>query len=89
MIFADAGTLSEPEPLRYTEAEMRMLSAAAQVRVRADAGDKKAKKELKKLLRHVAALKKKAKRSPAAARSYRVLTESGLLVPSQTFAMNG
>ena len=69
---------------------MALLASLAQIRVRADAGDKRAKKQVKKLTRQLAKLAKQAKRgNAAAARRYRVLNESGLFAPSQVFAMNG
>jgi ATP-dependent protease HslVU (ClpYQ) ATPase subunit len=77
-------------PLRYTEAEAAMLAKLADVRVRADGGDKKAKAQIKKVEKQLTKLQKRARKGDVrAARAALVLEESGLLVPSQTFAMEG
>jgi hypothetical protein len=87
MIFTDAG-LSDLEPFRYTQAEMNMLAALAEVRVSADAGNRRAKKQMKKLERQKVALERRARRGDTkAARKVRVLEESGLFQPSQTFTL--
>ena len=79
----------EPD-FRYTEVEAAMLARLADVRVRADSGDKKAKKQIAKLSRQITLLMRKARRGDArAARQMRVLQESGILEPSQVFAMDG
>lgn len=75
---------------RYTEAEAAMIAKLAQVRIAADEGNRKAKAQIAKVGRQLAALKKLAKKGSArAARAAQVLEESGLLNPSQTFAMEG
>jgi hypothetical protein len=75
---------------RLTEAEMAMLAAAANIRVRADGGDRKAKRQIATLTRKIAALGKRAKRGDARAqRAYMVWQSSGILQPSQTFTMDG
>jgi predicted transcriptional regulator len=67
-----------------------MVARLADVRVRADGGDRRAKAQIAKVAKQVATLAKRAQRGDArAARSLQVLQESGLLVSSQTFAMNG
>jgi hypothetical protein len=82
MIFAD--------PIRYTEAEAAMIGRLAQVRALADAGNKRAKAQIAQVARQLAAFAKQAKRGNVkAARAAQVLEESGLLVSSQTFAMEG
>jgi hypothetical protein len=83
-----ASLLGELEPFRYTDAEMAMLAKLAEVRVRADAGDKKAKRQIASVERQVRTLERQAKRGNAkAARKLRVLDESGVLRSSQVFAM--
>jgi hypothetical protein len=83
-----AALLGELEPFRYTDAEMAMLAKLAEVRVRADAGDRKAKRQIAKVERQVRTLERQAKRGNAkAARKLRVLDESGVLRSSQVFAM--
>lgn len=85
MQFAD-----NDEPFRYTEAEAIMVSKLAEVKVLADAGNRKAKAKIAAVLRQLAVLQKQAKRGNArAARQAQVLEESGILAPSQTFAMEG
>jgi hypothetical protein len=80
----------EPEPLRYTEAEAALIGRLAQVRVAADSGNRMAKAKIKAMERQLAGLKRAAKRGNArAARAAKVLEESGLLVTSQVFAMDG
>ena len=79
-----------PEPLRYTEKEAAMLARLAEVRVVADAGDRKAKRKMAQLRKQLATLHKRAKKGNAvAARAVLVIEESGLLEPSQTFEMDG
>lgn len=78
------------EPFRYTEAEAAFIGRLAMVKAAADAGNRKAKAKIAAVLRQLAALKKQAKRGNArAARQAQVLEESGILAPSQTFAMDG
>jgi hypothetical protein len=78
------------DPIRYTELEAALVNRLAQVRVRADAGDRRAKAQIAQMVRQLAVLTKQAKRGNArAARMAQVLQESGLLVSSQTFAMEG
>jgi hypothetical protein len=80
----------ENEPFRYTEAEAAMIARIAEVKVAADSGDRKAKKQIAKVLKQLAALQKRARRGDKrAARAAQVLEESGILAPSQTFAMEG
>jgi hypothetical protein len=75
---------------RYTDAEAAMIAKLAQVRIAADGGNRKAKAQIAKVGRQLAALKKLARKGSArAARAAQVLEESGLLNPSQTFAMEG
>jgi hypothetical protein len=75
---------------RYTEAEAAMIAKLAEVRIAADGGNRKAKAQIAKVGRQLAALKKLARKGSArAARAAQVLEESGLLNPSQTFAMEG
>jgi hypothetical protein len=82
MLFAD--------PIRYTETEAAMIGRLAQVRALADAGNRRAKAQIAQVARQMAAFQKQAKRGNAkAARAAQVLEESGLLVSSQTFAMEG
>lgn len=85
-----ASLLGELEPFRYTDAEMAMLAKLAEVRVRADTGDKKAKRQIANVERQVRTLERQAKRGNAkAARKLRVLDESGVLRSSRVFAMEG
>jgi septal ring factor EnvC (AmiA/AmiB activator) len=82
--------MTDEPSFRYTEAEAAMLAALANTRVRADSGDRKAKKQIAKLSRQIVLLTRKSRRGDArAARQLRVLQESGLLEPSQVFAMDG
>ncbi len=75
---------------RYTEAEAAMIGKLAMIKVAADSGNRKAKAKVAAVLRQLAALKKAAKKGNArAARQVQVLEESGILAPSQTFAMEG
>ena len=77
-------------PFRYTEAEAAFIGRLALVKASADAGNRKAKAKIAAVLRQLAALQKQAKRGNArAARQAQVLEESGILAPSQTFAMEG
>lgn len=86
MIFALAN--AELGPFRYTDAEMAMLARLALVKVDADAGDRKAKKQIAGVKRKLNTLRRQARRGNAkAARRVRVIEESGLLEPSQVFAM--
>jgi hypothetical protein len=89
MLFADANEEEENGPIKYTPTEAAMIGRLALVRVRADKGDKKAKSQIATMARQLAALKKQGKRNARAARAARVLEESGLLVSSQTFVMDG
>lgn len=74
----------------YTQQEMELIAKLAVIRVRADSGDRKAKARMAALAREVKALEAAGRRGNAkAARKAEVLRESGLLVSSQTFAMNG
>jgi hypothetical protein len=83
-----ASLLGDSATFQYTEAEMAMLAKLAEVRVRADAGDKKAKKQIASVERQARTLERQAKRGNAkAARKLRVLDESGVLRSSQVFAM--
>jgi hypothetical protein len=84
MLFAQP----DEESFRYTEAEAAMVAKLAQVRVAADGGNRKAKMQIAKLARQLAVLRAQARHGSArAARAVRVWEESGLLEPSQTFAM--
>ena len=84
MIFAEA----DDEGFRYTEAEAAMIGRLAQVRARADGGNRKAKAQIAQVARQLATLTAQARRGNARAkRAAQVLRESGLLVTSQTFAM--
>lgn len=75
---------------RYTGAEAAMIARLAEVKVAADSGNRRAKAQIAKVLRQLAALQKRAKRGDKrAARAAQVLEESGILAPSQTFAMEG
>lgn len=83
MIFADFA-----EPIRYTEAEAKKLAQLAQIRLRADGGDRKAKAQISQLARQLKTLQRQAVRgNTRAARQAQVLEESGLLAPSQTFTL--
>jgi hypothetical protein len=78
------------DPIRYTEPEAAMIGRLAQVRAAADAGNRRAKAQIAQLTRKLAALTAQAKRgNTRAARAAEVLRESGLLVSSQSFAMEG
>lgn len=82
--------LNDDEPFRYTEAEAAFIGRLALVKASADAGNRKAKAKIAAVLRQLAVLQKQAKRGNArAARQAQVLEESGILAPSQTFAMEG
>lgn len=76
--------------LRFTEAEGAMIAKLATVRARADAGNAAARRQMAQLRRQIASLEKQARRGVASAkRRLLVLVTSGILEPSQTFAMNG
>ena len=80
----------EGGPFRYTEAEAAEIAKLADIRVRADGGDRRAKVQIAKVQGQLAALKQRARRGDVkAARRARALEESGLLTWSQTFAMEG
>ena len=80
----------DDEPFRYTEAEAAMIARLAEVKVAADGGNRRAKVQIAKVLKQLAALQKRARRGDKrAARAAQVLEESGILAPSQTFAMEG
>ncbi len=75
---------------RLTPPEMSMLAELAATKMRADAGDRQAKKKVADFARKIAALKFKAKRGDATAiRALRVLSESGVFRGTQTFSMGG
>jgi hypothetical protein len=79
---------SGSESPKLTEAEISMLAELAATKVRATAGDKKAQRKMRQLSDRVASLKKKAGRGDdSAARTLRVLQESGIFQPIQTFTM--
>jgi hypothetical protein len=74
----------------YSQQEMLLIAKLATIRVRADSGDRKAKARMAALAREAARLEQLGRRgNAAAARKALVLRESGLLVSSQTFAMEG
>lgn len=78
------------DTFRYTEAEAAMIAKLAAVKVAADNGNRKARKQIAKVLKQLAALRRRARRGDTrAARQAQVLEESGILAPSQTFAMEG
>jgi hypothetical protein len=88
MLFADSNDDEGVQPFRYTEAEAALVARLADVRVRADSGDRRAKAQITKLTRQLVTLEARARRGNVqAARAAQVLRESGLLVSSQTFAM--
>jgi len=65
-----------------------MLAELAATKVRATAGDKKARKKMRQLSDRFTSLKKKAGRGDdSAARTLRVLRESGIFQPVQTITM--
>jgi hypothetical protein len=81
---------SDEVSLRLTEPEMRMLAELSSVKMRADAGDRAAKKRLAKTARDVARLQKKAARGDVRARrTLLVLRESGVFQRGQTIALGG
>lgn len=74
----------------YNEQEIALITKLVPVRLRADSGDRRARAKMASLERQVALLEKKGQRgNAAAARKALVLRESGLLVSSQTFKMDG
>lgn len=75
---------------RLTPPEMAMLAELAATKMRADAGDKAAKKKVAEFARKVTVLKARARRGDASAtRALRVLTESGVFRGTQTFSLGG
>ena len=74
----------------YTDSEIALITKLVPVRLRADSGDRRARAKMSALERQVALLEKQGQRgNTAAARKALVLKESGLLVSSQTFKMDG
>lgn len=79
---------SDEVTLRLTQPEMDMLAEIAATKMRADAGDRAARKKIAKLAKKVAGMQSKAKRGDASAqRSLRVLKESGALVSVTSMTM--
>ena len=79
---------SDEVTFTFTEAEKQMLASAADLRMKADAGDKNAKKRLVAFTKNVAKLKAKAAKGDAASkRTLLVLRESGLFNKTQTFSL--
>ena len=86
--------LGEPWPVSdevtftYSPQESAMLAEIASLRMKADGGDKSAKKQLALMARKVAKLKVRAHRGDKKAkRSLTVLRESGVFNEMQTFAL--
>lgn len=76
-------------PFHYTEAEAAEIAKLAEIRVKADGGDRRAKAQIAKLQGQLNVLKRRARTGDArAARKAKALEESGLLTTSQTFAMD-
>lgn len=79
---------SDEVTLRLTQPEMDMLAEIAATKMRADAGDRAARRKIAKLAKKVAGMQSKAKRGDASAqRSLRVLKESGALVSVTSMTM--
>jgi hypothetical protein len=82
--------MTDEVTLRFTDAEVALISALATARARADAGDRQARARMAQLNHQVVSLARLAKRGNAgAARRLLVLRESGILQRSQSLAMNG
>jgi hypothetical protein len=80
--------ISDEVTLRLTETEMTMLAEVAATKARADAGDRGSRRQISRLASRVAVLEKRAARGDAeAARTLRVLRESGVFRPSQSITM--
>jgi hypothetical protein len=68
-----------PEPLATTDAEKALVARLAVLKMRADAGDKKALRQWRENLKAVLEAKRRAARGdPRARRLVQVLSESGL-----------
>jgi len=79
---------SDEVTFTFTDAEKQMLASAADLRIKADAGDKNAKKRLVAFTKNVAKLKAKAAKGDATSkRTLLVLRESGLFNKTQTFSL--
>lgn len=79
---------SDEVTLKMTEAEAAMVTDLATTKMRADAGDRAARKKLAISMKKIAKLRKLARTDKAARRALLVLRESGVLRgPALTFAM--
>lgn len=73
-----------PAPLALTPDEKERLSKIAALRMKAESGDRKAKKQWKQLSKQTAVLAKKARKGDSKAkRMVEVITQSGVLGPAQ------
>ena len=80
--------VSDEVTITFSDDEKQMLSSAADLRMKAEAGDADAKKRMVAFTKNVAKLKSKAsKGDPKAKRTLLVLRESGLFNGTQTFAL--
>jgi len=81
-------TMSDEVTFQMSPKEMAMLADLAETRMRADAGDKKARRKMAEFAKKVRVLEKKARKGDAEARrTLLVLRESGALQPVQSITM--
>lgn len=79
---------SDEVSLKMTEAEAAMVADLAATKMRAEAGDRAAKKKLAASMKKIAKLRRLARTDQGARRTLLVLQESGVLRgPALTFAM--
>jgi hypothetical protein len=82
--------ISDEVTFAFSEDERTMLEKASTLRMKADSGDKAAKKELVQFTKNVAKLKARAKKGDAKAkRALLVLSESGIFNPTQKLDITG
>jgi hypothetical protein len=82
--------LTDEVDFLLTPTEMAMLADLAATKMRADAGDRLAKKKVADFSRKVAGLRAKSKRGDvSASRALRVLSESGVFRGTQSFSLGG
>ena len=76
--------------IAYTPEEKTRLDKLASLRMRAESGDKKARREWRRVLSQVKTLRKRARRGDArASRALLVLSSSGVVGDSQKIAVSG
>jgi hypothetical protein len=90
VIEATVATVTDEVTITFSDDEKAMLEKISILRMKADSGDKDAKKDLIAFTKSVAKLKAKAKKGdPKAKRSLLVLNESGIFNPTQQITILG